>query len=198
MPVSSCLPPSLHTSILLFLFLKLSRTETHVQFSDKEAESQPQWPPEDPAVAHLAEADDTPINLPDTPWTYSDGSLNPELTASSSNKLRQRTPQKSRVPPYHPDYVTPSDESSDDAYYAEPPSQAVRLRRGSEGYEIRPVDREEMLRQYIQDQTAEIGRYNVYEPEPPSEESESEDDEHIPLARKVEDWRTEVPVALDA
>ena len=50
------------------------------------------------------------------------------------------------------------------------------VRRGSEGYEVRPVNREEILRRYIEDQGQEMGRYQTYVPEPESEGSEDLDD----------------------
>lgn len=67
------------------------------------------------------------------------------------------------------------------------------MRRGSEGYEIPPINREEMLRMYIEGQVEEPGRYNVYVPEVASESSEEADDEEedetVPLAKRVESWR---------
>lgn len=66
----------------------------------------------------------------------------------------------------------------------------VRVRRGSEGYEVKSVDREEMLRRFVEGRTHEPGRYQRYVPEP-SSESEVEDgdaDESIPLAQQVEQW----------
>lgn len=108
----------------------------------------------------------------------------------------------SRLPPYHPDYQAgAADEdaalsagSASDDYYAEPASVALtagRLRRGSEGYEVRPINREEMLTRYIQEQVGEVGRYNVYVPEPDvdSESYGSGEDEEAPLASRVKNWR---------
>jgi palmitoyltransferase ZDHHC6 len=62
---------------------------------------------------------------------------------------------------------------------------SVRVRRGSEGYEVQSLDREEMLRQYIQGQVAEPGRYHVFAPE---QDRESDDDleEHIPLEFQIQ------------
>jgi palmitoyltransferase ZDHHC6 len=104
----------------------------------------------------------------------------------------------SSLPPYHPDYEPPhegdavyssaSDVASSDGYHAPDIPGAGRVRSGSEGYELPPIDREEMLRQYIEGQVGEAGRYNVYVPEPASESSE-EDEETVPLARKVQSWR---------
>lgn len=83
------------------------------------------------------------------------------------------------LPPYHPDYkesATDEEEShdSDDEYWEQSAPQNL-VRRGSEGYEVRPMDREEMLRRYVDEQTHMQGRYNVYEPEVESE-SESGND----------------------
>jgi hypothetical protein len=111
----------------------------------------------------------------------------------------------SSLPPYHPDYEPPSlegdggileyssasDASSSDGYAEPVIPGAGRVRRGSEGYEIPPINREEMLRMYIEGQVGEPGRYNVYVPEVASESSEEADDEDetMPLAKRVESWR---------
>jgi palmitoyltransferase len=91
------------------------------------------------------------------------------------------------------EYSSASDVSSSDGYAdAEPVIPgAGRMRRGSEGYEIPTIDREEMLRMYIEGQVGEPGRYNVYVPEALSESSEEDDDEEetVPLAKRVESWR---------
>jgi palmitoyltransferase len=39
------------------------------------------------------------------------------------------------------------------------------MRRGSEGYEVGPINREEILMEYIQDEVGRVGRYQVYEPD---------------------------------
>lgn len=41
----------------------------------------------------------------------------------------------------------------------------MKVRRGSEGYEVRTINREEMLREYIHSQVERTGRYQVYQPE---------------------------------
>jgi hypothetical protein len=70
------------------------------------------------------------------------------------------------VPPYHPDYddsrpsyghfsrppYADGGEDEDDHYYESGPQRRRFIRRGSEGYEVRPIDREEMLRQYVDPQ----------------------------------------------
>jgi len=110
----------------------------------------------------------------------------------------------SSLPPYHPDYEPPvigdassyyaseNSSSSSDEYADQEPPVTERVRRGSEGYEVRPVGREEMLRRYIEEQAQEEGRYNRYMPEPDVDserEEDEEDEESIPLAAKVEGWR---------
>jgi len=139
-----------------------------------------QWPPQDPTAYN-----NHTFSLPANPWTYENGSLNPDLQPSNTSRLRERTSSKrvrptSALPPYHPDYKeSATDEEaescdSDDEYWEQSAPQKL-VRRGSEGYEVRPVDREEMLRQYVDEQTHMQGRYNVYEPEVDSE-SESVSD----------------------
>ena len=106
------------------------------------------------------------------------------------------------VPPYHPDYEEPLDgeyvatgydsaeyEEDDDAMDRWARADLPRVRRGSEGYEVRPMDREEILARYVASRGVEAGRYKRYVPEPPSEpETESEDDDQ-PLVDKVQAWR---------
>ncbi|KAF9820053.1 hypothetical protein IEO21_01715 [Rhodonia placenta] len=172
------------------------------------------WPPEDPTkINTLPEPDPNyKFVLPDNPWTFQNGSLNPHLEPSntrrrpsSQRRLQSAAAQGpySSLPPYHPDY----DESQAEPAYAlssesssgeeEVPDDEfgrrmgrVRVRRGSEGYEVKSVDREEMLRRFVEGRTHEPGRYQRYVPEP-SSESEVEDgdaDESIPLAQQVEQW----------
>jgi len=147
------------------------------------------WPPEDPTEykRHVDYDEGYEFQLPDSPWTYDNGSTNPELVPSNS-QLRQRhskaEPTHSSVPPYHPDYnesiqddtgSANGDEASDDDYYNY--DSRPRIRRGSEGYEVRPVDREEILRRYILSRGREAGHYQRYVPEPESPESEIDDKE---------------------
>ncbi|KAF7968127.1 hypothetical protein HWV62_20122 [Athelia sp. TMB] len=162
------------------------------------------------------EAEDTSIVLAESPWTYSDGALNPNLRPTSAAMRRARKARAradgpvSNLPPYHPDYHADDDDAvsssnsagSSEDYYEQPGPvlriQAGRVRRGSEGYEVRPINREEMLTRFIAEQVGEEGRYNVYVPEP-DVDSESDDldgtedegeDEDMPLASKVQNWRT--------
>ncbi|KAG1754926.1 DHHC palmitoyltransferase-domain-containing protein [Suillus paluster] len=162
--------------------------------------------------------------LPDSPWTYENGDVNPNLLPSSGklravNGNRHKDPV-SALPPYHPDYQDPGVDAyperpyspdSDAGYSEDGYSGAVKTRRGSEGYEARPVNREQMFQEYVQSQINEAGRYQVYEPEhslegdedfeeedfEEEEENETEKDE---LSAEVGDAGTfsddDVPLAL--
>ena len=69
------------------------------------------------------------------------------------------------VPPYHPDYdeSQPSnghfsqppyaDESEDEDHYEDRQQRRRFIRRGSEGYEVRTIDREAMMKQYVESQS---------------------------------------------
>jgi len=127
-----------------------------------------------------------------SPWTYNNDSFNPNLQPSNSQSRKRKgisIPGASSLPPYHPDYkqedqgvYSPGDHESDESpdEQGSAPSGQLHIRRGSEGYEIRPEAREEMLRRYLTELGEEPGRYIRYIPQPDSEESASEDD--IPLA----------------
>ena len=150
---------------------------------------------------HLQKEDDEhKLELPSSPWTYENGSLNPHLESSNARRRRPKPKVKgpvSNVPPYHPDYVPPSQESDGDNYpvgdsseddYEEDDEEMQNkprrlVRRGSEGYEVHTIDREKMLKQWIEATVEDPERYHHYVPEPPSA-SESED-EDIPLATKI-------------
>jgi palmitoyltransferase len=178
------------------------------------------WPPRDPALA-----DQLPFKLPDSPWTYDNGDVNPNLRPTNGqlrgvNGNRYKTMQDpvSVLPPYHPDYEDPGVDThpgrpyspdSDSDYSEEGYSGAVRVRRGSEGYEVRSVNREQLFQEYVEDRISEAGRYQVYEPEhtlesdEDFEEDEFEEniDEHIDeLSGGVGDAGTmsddDVPLAL--
>lgn len=86
-------------------------------------------------------------------------------------------------------YYASEDSASSSGEYVDqrPMMQMEKVRRGSEGYEVRPIDREELLRRYIEEQAQEEGRYHRYVPEPDFDSEE----ECIPLARTVESWRAE-------
>ena len=154
------------------------------------------WPPKEPEIPRAP--------MPDSPWTYENGSVNPDLIPSNSARLRSKSQRSKRddmdgvynLPPYHPDFNEDTtgtqetnhpyeDRHSDDEAEADacPNHSRMHVRRGSEGYEVRPVDRAEMLRQYMEELNAVPDRYNRYEPEPYSE-SEDEDD-NVPLGATV-------------
>lgn len=71
------------------------------------------------------------------------------------------------APPYHPDYdesqlsyghfsrppYADEGEDEDDHYYEDRPQRRQFIRRGSEGYEVHTIDREEMMRQYVDSQS---------------------------------------------
>lgn len=151
------------------------------------------WPPRDPTLG-VEERQD--FVLPSSPWTYENGSTNPNLepynahlrsSASSSQRRRQQQSTSagaSSLPPYHPDYQeggTKEDADSDGYSSIDESDDGSRgkpvMRRGSEGYEVRPVDREDLLRQYLQELGEEPQRYHRYIPQPNSDsEEDSEDD----------------------
>jgi palmitoyltransferase ZDHHC6 len=195
-----------------------------------------EWPPSDPTDRYIE------CTQPDTPWTYDNDGPNPALVPSNSHSAQQLRARKrggrggrsrslgvSAVPPFHPDYEPAHDredhgDDGDDGgerfaeYEDEPGWGGTRhVRRGSEGYEVRAIDREQLLEEYIASRGQEEGYYRRYVPEPPSEtESESEsggeggdgpgvgqvevevededddddDDEDEVLAVRVEKWRS--------
>lgn len=151
------------------------------------------WPPEEPDRDHK-------FDLPNSPWTYDNGSVNPNLQPSNAqlrqSAVRQRRRKElgaSTVPPYHPDYQ-PGDVASMEGYDSSSSSSSVdrhpRVRSGSEGYEVRTIDREEMLQQYLKDLEEEPDKYVRYIPEPDSD-SGSDDEMSIP------DYSNAMPDAVD-
>lgn len=93
------------------------------------------------------------------------------------------------MPPYHPDYhegethrasgdddddedslVSSGDEVEDDD---DDVPLGTKVRRGSEGFEIRPVSREQMLRQYLESVGENYDRYIRYIPYPESEDEDN-------------------------
>lgn len=189
-------------------------------------ERQQVWPPPDPTEYNDG------WTQPASPWTYDNDGPNPAFIPSNSSPAQHLRSRKhdaagfSAVPPYHPDY----DESAEHEYggdkvdydyddgerFAEYEKVRQRMpfvRRGSEGYEVRPIDREQLLAEYIADRAQEDGHYYRYVPEPPSDhESEGESgreegeevgaeververddyeiDDEEPLAVRVEKWRS--------
>ncbi|KAI0094442.1 zf-DHHC-domain-containing protein [Irpex rosettiformis] len=179
------------------------------------------WPPKDPSLTNQNHT----FKLPDSPWTYENGDFNPSLQPSSSARrlssstATRRKSAKSKepvanVPPYHPDYRAPGEDddyvfngssAGDDDDEDTPIAQSRRLvRRGSEGYEVHAINREEMLRQHVIDHMEEPGRYNVYVPDTPSEsdqeqglELELPPEEDVPLTARVESWRAAQVAAVN-
>ena len=190
-------------------------------------ERQQVWPPPDPTEYNGGWAQ------PASPWTYNNDGPNPALIPSNSGSaqhLRSRNRDIagfSAVPPYHPDYDESvpqeygggeDDYDYDDgerfAEYEKARQRMPFVRRGSEGYEVRPIDREQLLAEYITDRAQEDGHYCRYVPEPPSdpesreecgeiragveaemevervEQDDEDDDEEEPLAVRVEKWRS--------
>jgi palmitoyltransferase len=108
---------------------------------------------------------------------------------------RRKVPQSLSLPPYHPDYREEGDapgasatpvydsyaSSSSDGYDDDPRSGHTHVRRGSEGYEVRPVGREAMLHRYLAEIGETPGRYKRYVPEPDPDESEDDD---VPLGMR--------------
>jgi len=165
-----------------------------------ESQPLPSWPPQDPTQEQYQ---DHTFTLPESPWTYENGALNPDLRPSSgtrshpsNNGLRQRSsPLHLALPPYHPDYDAStyveresgfsSDSASEDEDHVSDQSKwGVKVRRGSEGYEVPSIDREGLLHRYIQSQANERGRYQRYIPEPDTP-SDDEEEEDISLAQNL-------------
>lgn len=149
------------------------------------------WPPREPDSIRRGPAVDLASA---SPFTYGEESLNPTLSPSN---IRRRSNGNNKpahaLPPYHPDYkedeYVSGYQGAEETYeeegdeYSEAPQGHVRMRRGSEGYEIKPESRDEMLRRYIQDIGEDPHRYARYEPEPFSESETEDEDDNIPLAR---------------
>ncbi|KAF4573227.1 Palmitoyltransferase [Pleurotus pulmonarius] len=135
------------------------------------------WPPEDPDAREYDDNDDDgagQFELPESPWTYENGALNPNLQPYNSelrtSALQRRRRRQNPQPQSNLNAGEHADESSEsEGSYQDFP----RKRRGSEGYEIRPVDRNEMLKRYLEQIGEAPGRYHRYIPQP---ESDSEDD----------------------
>lgn len=187
-------------------------------------ERQQVWPPPDPTEYNGG------WTQPASPWTYNNDGPNPALIPSNSPSAQHLRARKhdatgiSAVPPYHPDYDESAqheygggevDDDYDDgerfAEYEKVRQRMPFVRRGSEGYEVRPIDREQLLAEYIADRAQEDGYYYRYVPEPSSnpesegengreegeevgaevevervEQDDYEDDDEEPLAMRVE------------
>lgn len=131
------------------------------------------WPPHDPATA----AKEHDFTLPASPWTYQNGNVNPNLQPSnlcmrtSNGRHVSVEAYASALPPYHPDYEMECGSQPRQSYPLDSDSdpedrRGIRIRRGSEGYEVRPVNREEMLRVHVENRVSREGRYQVYDHEP--------------------------------
>lgn len=127
------------------------------------------WPPRDPAAENQK-----PFRLPSSPWTYENGDFNPALRPSNARPrpIDERSSTRaytSALPPYHPDFECDAyplqSYSAESDTEPEEECRGVKLRRGSEGYEVRPMNREEMLREYVQSEVQRTGRYQAYQPE---------------------------------
>ena len=187
----------LQTHQLIYLHIQLqtyiSSTEL-LFFSTGEA-----WPPQENSSTSSSPKSAERQLKSSSPWTYQDEGFNPALQpsntairdATSTSRKRQRYNiaegmDTYPVPPYHPDFAEGDNirqsedesDSSNDGKFAG--HGKVRVRRGSEGYEVRPQNREDMLRRYLEELGEEPGRYLRYIPQP-DDASEDEDD-NIPLA----------------
>jgi len=92
-------------------------------------------------------------------------------------------PGASPLPPYHPNYQEQQEsdrysESSSDEQFPKNSGQ-LHVRRGSEGYEIRPAGREEMLSRYLKELGEEPGRYVRYIPQVEDESDFEDDDDDV-------------------
>ena len=115
-----------------------------------DADAQYAWPPSDP-YAHKRRSQPPPSS----PWTYGEESLNPALRPSSADAPQTQVDAKLRNR-LHIDTLplpSPREEDEDEALYdsydsdcdEDPPaapgySAHVRVRRGSEGYEVGPAN----------------------------------------------------------
>jgi len=161
----------MYLAVELTRFTKMLGTE--VQYS---------WPPCDPASTGKQ------FKLPKSPWTYDNEGVNPNLRPSNSSTLAHgHQVYTSALPPYHPDFdgdcsprarqsYSPDSSDIDDDY------QGIKVRRGSEGYEVHPLNREEMLRKYLEAEVSREGRYQVYGPDPSmGDDNDLISDEDTPL-----------------
>lgn len=109
---------------------------------------------------------------------------------------RRPIPSASSLPPYHPDYKEGDDQLDESQQYSdndndtsedESPQLGTHVRQGSEGYEVRPEGREEMLRKYLEGLGEQPDRYLRYIPQV-DEDSESDED-NTPLAYSIDQKR---------
>ncbi|EKM84046.1 hypothetical protein AGABI1DRAFT_67210 [Agaricus bisporus var. burnettii JB137-S8] len=166
------------------------------------------WPPQDPDTVEVERYDQLQST---SPWTYGNDTFNPAL--QTSHNARRRLGGKSqdssiphdRVPPYHPDYnrgdtyqsvdddedslVSSDDEMEDNVPLGELRTRNGTVRRGSEGYEVRPISREEMLREYMDSVGEDYDRYLRYIPQPDSDGEDIPIDDSVGL-EPTERWET--------
>ncbi|KAF5352496.1 hypothetical protein D9756_005887 [Leucocoprinus leucothites] len=159
------------------------------------------WPPRDPE--HY-KPDNYDYLQSSSPWTYGNDTLNPSLYPTNGRRRRSGVKSRDsciphdRVPPYHPDYSKGEvyqlehddngdssassgvEENGDDVPLGAVYGDHTRIRRGSEGYEVRPFAREQMLRQYLESVGESYDRYIRYIPQPESE-GEEEEGHDIPI-----------------
>ncbi|KAF5388519.1 hypothetical protein D9757_004693 [Collybiopsis confluens] len=156
--------------------------EEYEREEDSEEQVQGSWPPDDPTRPYFEEAEGE-FKLADSPWTFENDGVNPDLQPSNT-KLRKDSFTRRRKardaagysthPPYHPDY-----QGSEDAVSSSEDDQNHRLeriRKGSEGLEFKPADREEMMLRYLEQIGETPGRYQRYIPQVESESENEEDD----------------------
>ncbi len=143
------------------------------------------WPPRDPEQYEPNNYDHLQSS---SPWTYGYNALNPALEPTTSSrrrfisKSRDSCTPHDKVPPYHPDYsrgekYQPGDNDDNSSLSSSDMEDDVplgtiqggRIRRGSEGYEIQAVSREQMLRQYLESVGEDYDKYIRYIPEVESE-----------------------------
>ncbi|KAF8971687.1 DHHC palmitoyltransferase-domain-containing protein [Flammula alnicola] len=178
-------------------------TGLRYELSSAEGEILPN--PESTSESSSVEGTDITHNL--SPWTFENESLNPALRPSNSQlrTRRRRIPQNnipgaSALPPYHPDYQEGEQQPYEPDQYSEdsessadekmaPHAGQHRVRRGSEGYEIRQEGREEMLRKYLEELGEEPGRYVRYIPQVEDDSASDEDEDNTPLAHIAEKVR---------
>ncbi|KAF9055877.1 palmitoyltransferase PFA4 [Panaeolus papilionaceus] len=164
-----------------------------LQFELSNKDGQP-WPPKEEDVVSPSLHDPEVIRK-SSPWTFESESLNPNLRPSNSEmrNRRKKIPGSSTLPPYHPDYQEEESESDSASDSGHQQPSTVRVRRGSEGYEVRPAGREEMLQRYLEE-LGEPDRYVRYVPEVQyDEDSEEDPDDNIPLAYHVENKKVASP-----
>ncbi|CAE7190122.1 unnamed protein product [Rhizoctonia solani] len=162
-------------------------------------ETQFTWPPKDPNTnlqkdRSRAAATALQERLQGSPWTYGNDSFNPTLRTRGTNNH----------PPYHPSYqpegpdslpIDPDkqfDHEYDSVSTSSSPSRAssgydidtsagrdVRMRRGSEGWEVRPLTNEEIVQRYAQSRGLETGTRSDMELDQDEGEGEGKDEERL-------------------